>query len=105
MAHTVEMVHDSWLIQTMTDDIRSFSEALLIQWRQNKLSEIDVSEENIFLDDSTLKTTSPTLWSLLKSVMFMSAITLRSILGRVLGNRVLATDQGQSVRRDTRLSC
>ncbi|KAF2497571.1 hypothetical protein BU16DRAFT_482646, partial [Lophium mytilinum] len=92
MAHAVENIRDPWLIQTMVDDLAGFSRALTTQWRQNKLSEIDVSEEALFLEEEALRTTLPVLWKLLKAALFATTIVLRGVLGRILSDRILAAD-------------
>jgi hypothetical protein len=94
MAHSVENVRDPWLIQTMVDDLASFARALTTQWRQNKLSEIDASEETVYLDDEALRSTLPVLWKLLKAALFATTIVLRGVLGRILSDVILAADGG-----------
>lgn len=68
----------------------------MVQWRQNKLSEVDISEEAEFLDEASLKTTIPILWRLLKTSLFSIIIVLRAVLGRVLNDRLLAADDCKS---------
>ncbi|KAF2456522.1 hypothetical protein BDY21DRAFT_322876 [Lineolata rhizophorae] len=92
MAHAVENVRDSWLIQAATEDIAAFARSMLTQWRQNKLSEIDVSEEAVFLHGEALKETVPVLWRLLRSTMFAIVIILRAVVGRLIGDGTLAAD-------------
>ncbi|KAK7713634.1 hypothetical protein SLS57_007438 [Botryosphaeria dothidea] len=92
ISHTVENVRDPWLIQTMMDDLAGFARSLTLQWRQNKLSEIDLSEEPQHLHQETIKTTSPLLWRILKNALFATVIVLRGSLGRMLGDGALAAD-------------
>lgn len=96
ISHTVENVRDPWLIQTMMDDLAGFARSLTLQWRQNKLSEIDLSEEPQHLHQETIKTTSPLLWRILKNALFATVIVLRGSLGRMLGDGALAADSGKS---------
>ena len=91
IAHTVENARESWLIQAAMDDVQTFAGILDSQWRQNKLSEIDRSEEHIYLDKSTSTDTLPVLWKLLRSTLFATTIVLRSVLGRLLADPVLAS--------------
>lgn len=91
IAHTLDQVQDSWLVLSAVEDIADFTHRLGMQWRQTKLSEIDVSEEAIFLHDEAQKTTVPTLWRLLRSVLFAIVIILRSAVGRVVQDFSLAT--------------
>lgn len=96
IAHSAESARTPWKIQNLTDDLTSFSRSLLTQWRQNKLSEIDASEELVFLDEEAREQTLPTLWKLLRSALFAVTIVLRGVLGRLLGDGVLAADAGKS---------
>lgn len=90
VAHTIDHVKDAWLVQSAVEDLSDFSRRLGTQWRQNKLSEIDASEENIFLHEEARKSTVPTLWKLLRSTLFAIVIILRSAIGRVVGHATLA---------------
>lgn len=92
IAHTVENVRDPRLISQTVDVMADFSRTLMAQWRQNKLSEVDQIEESEFLDAETLKTTSPALWRVLRSCLYSVVIVLRGAFGRVLNDRVLASD-------------
>lgn len=85
-AFSLENVRDVKLLFTMVKDLMAFTRTLCVQWRQNKLSETDITEEATFLSEETLRTTLPLLWRVLKSSMFAIVIVLRSLLGRVLGD-------------------
>lgn len=97
MGYSVEQAKQSRLVAATIDDLEAFAKTLLVQWRQNKLSEIDRSEENIFMDRETLEETVPQLWKLLRSTMFAVVIILRSAIGRMLGDGTLANDEGETV--------
>ncbi|KAL9080653.1 MAG: hypothetical protein Q9157_000629 [Trypethelium eluteriae] len=90
IAHAVENVKHIQLIQEVLENLVVFSKTLLSQWRQNKLSEVDVAEESLFLTDETFKTTLPVLWQLLRSALFGMVVVLRGILSRVLSDGVLS---------------
>ncbi|KAK1061143.1 hypothetical protein LTR74_011264 [Friedmanniomyces endolithicus] len=92
IGHTAEQARDPRLIMAALDDVEAFARTLYLQWRHTKLSEIDASEESVYLDTETMETTSPGLWKLLRSVLFAVFIILRSIVGRMLGDAALATD-------------
>ncbi|ORX94292.1 hypothetical protein BCR34DRAFT_608312 [Clohesyomyces aquaticus] len=92
MAHSVENVRDPWLIQTMMDDLASFSRALTTQWRQIKFSEIDPAEESNMLGEEAMNKTLPLLWKLLKAALFATTIILRGVFTRMLGDSQLAAD-------------
>ncbi|EEP75967.1 conserved hypothetical protein [Uncinocarpus reesii 1704] len=93
IAHATENVHNQALVVELIDLLLEYSRTSLVQWRQNKLSEVDMSEEDDFLDEITLKTTLPTLWRLLKSSLFSMIIVLRAALGRVLNDHLLGADK------------
>lgn len=90
MAHAVENVNDPALVSQAVDHIAGFARTLMVQWRQNKLSEIDRAEEAEFLDSDSLQNTLPALWKLLRNCLYSSVIVLRAVLGRVINDRVLA---------------
>ncbi|KAI9374008.1 hypothetical protein BJX61DRAFT_500160 [Aspergillus egyptiacus] len=93
IAHAVENVRDSRLITRSVDQITDFVRTVMVQWRQNKLSEVDKSEEAEFLDPESLKNTTPALWKLLRSCLYSVVIVLRAVLGRVINDRSLASDK------------
>lgn len=94
-AFCVENVRSADLLLTMIGDLSTFARSLGVQWRQNKLSEIDITEEGTFLHDVTLNNTLPPLWQVLKSTLFAVIIIQRSLLGRILGDGQLSSDDGR----------
>jgi hypothetical protein len=92
ISHTVENVTDSWLVQTMVEDLTRFTKSLITQWRQSRLSMIDGPLETQAFSEETLKTTSPALWKLLKASLFALVIILRGAVGRILNDGMLAAD-------------
>jgi hypothetical protein len=95
IGHSIEQVKQSWLVPAAIEDLQSLARTLHMQWRQVKLSEVDVSEESMFLDRMTLQTTMPQLWKLLRSTLFAVVIILRSALGRMLSDGTLADHEGE----------
>lgn len=95
IAFSVEHVQNVNLLSTVINDLSAFARSLSVQWRQNKLSEIDVTEETNFLSEDTLRSTLPLLWRILNSSMFAIVIVLRSLLGRVLGDARMPADGGK----------
>ena len=95
IGHSIEHAKQSWLVASAIDDLESFAKTLHMQWRHNKLSEVDVSEEILYLDRETLEKTMPQLWKLLKSTLYAAVIILRSAVGRMLGDSALANDEGK----------
>lgn len=96
-AFCVENVPNTDLLSIMITDLSAFTRSLCVQWRQNKLSEIDITEESIYLSEESLRATIPSLWHVLKSTMFAIVIVLRSLLGRVLGDNRMPADGGKSL--------
>lgn len=97
IAHAVENAHDQGLAIQVVGQLLQFSRTLTVQWRQNKLSEIDASEEAEFLDENSVQTTIPALWRLLKASLFSVTIVLRAVLGRVLNDAVLGSDKCERI--------
>ena len=97
-ASCVEKVQNIDLLVAMLDDLSVFTRSLCIQWRQNKLSEIDITEEGNFLGDETLKTSLPLLWRVLKSSMFAIIVILQALLGRVMGDARMPQHRGKQFR-------
>ncbi|KAL8796370.1 MAG: hypothetical protein Q9195_001277 [Heterodermia aff. obscurata] len=92
VAFSTENVRNVALLAVMVEELGAFARCLCVQWRQNKISEIDTTEENIYLTDETLKTSLPLLWRILKSSMFAAIIILRPLLGRVLSDARLSAN-------------
>ncbi len=110
IAHAVEHVRNLSLIQTIVHNLLSFSRSAVIGWRQNKLSEIDPSEETLFLENEALTETIPSLWRLLRGALFATVIVFRSVIARILSEEALARDEGmtcfeavQAVANDAKL--
>ena len=94
-AFCVESVPNAHLLSTMITDLSAFTRSLCVQWRQNKLSEIDIMEESMYLSEESLRSTIPLLWRVLQSTMFAVVVVLRSLLGRVLGDNRIPADDGK----------
>ena len=83
-AFSVEQVRDPDILGVMVKDLSAFTRSLDVQWRQNKLSEIDALEESDYLTEESLQKTLPLLWRTLRAAMFAIVVILRSLLGRLL---------------------
>ena len=101
MAFSLGEVRGSDALPSFIKDLANLSRSLLVQWQQNKLSEIDAVEEAEFLTEESVRSTLPTLWQLLRSAMFAIVIVLRSIVGRALEDGSLPTDFGPFVAIQT----
>ena len=93
-AFCVEMVRDTGLLFKVVDDLATFSRSVCIQWRQNKLSELDASEEETYLTEEAMQSTLPLLWQVLKSTMFSTVIIQSALLSRLLGDKRMPASQG-----------
>jgi hypothetical protein len=92
LGHTIDQASERQSILRSVERISEFAKNLAAAWRQNKLSEIDQSEETQYLDQETTNATLPSLLHLLRDTVFATTITLRSVLGRLLVNPFLASD-------------
>ncbi|OAP61977.1 hypothetical protein AYL99_04180 [Fonsecaea erecta] len=92
IAHSIENVHDRSHIIYCVNRLAEFSRTLATSWRQNKLSEVDIKEQAQCLDQETINKTFPVLLQMLRDTMFSVVISLRSVLGRLLCDNVLASD-------------
>ena len=97
-AFCVDRARDTSLLFTVVETVAAFSRSICVQWRQNKLSELDATEEDTFLAEEAIKTTLPLLWQVLKSTMFSVTIIQSALLSRVLGDRSIPTSQGEPRR-------
>lgn len=95
IGHSIEHLKESWLIAGILEDMENFARTLHLQWRQTKLSEVDISEEKTFLDAEMLEKTTPQLWKLLRSTLFAIVIVLRSAIARLMADSSLANDEGR----------
>ncbi|KAL8766232.1 MAG: hypothetical protein Q9209_006920 [Squamulea sp. 1 TL-2023] len=87
---------DSKSLSPVLDNLFELSRSLCIQWRQNKLSEVDASEKSLFLADDTIKKTLPLLWRVLRSSMFSVVVILTAYAGRLLSDKLVARDDAPS---------
>ncbi|KAL2127675.1 hypothetical protein VTI74DRAFT_10323 [Chaetomium olivicolor] len=95
LGHAVQHARDSGVVLQLQDDLMAFTGKLLQHWQASKLSELEISEEEIFLTPETVKGTWPALWQFLKKVMYavvavLQAVVARSLLDRHLKNHTAA---------------
>jgi hypothetical protein len=90
IAHAIENTSDPMRVIEAREHLLEFSTKILISWQRNKLSEIDPSEEALFLSPDTLRVTFPLLWQILKTAMFATVVILRAAIGRTLIDPALA---------------
>lgn len=92
IAHSIDNVRDPRIVAQTVDYLADFVRTLMVQWRQNKLSEIDVAEEAEFLDAESREVTLPALWKTLRNCLYSVVITLRAVLGRTINDPALAAN-------------
>ncbi|KAH8591794.1 hypothetical protein B0O99DRAFT_518940 [Bisporella sp. PMI_857] len=90
IAHAVENTSNPMRVVELRDHLLGFTAGIFTLWRRNKLSEIDPSEERMYLTPETLQITFPALWQVLKGAMFATVVILQAIIGRTLLDPMLA---------------
>ncbi|CAI7648218.1 unnamed protein product [Penicillium manginii] len=90
VSHAVDHARSPDLVAQTVDYMADFARTLMVQWRQNKLSEVDVAEEAEFLDAESLQTTIPALWKVLRNCLYSVVIVLRAVIGRTINDHALA---------------
>ncbi|KAL8728290.1 MAG: hypothetical protein Q9166_005497 [cf. Caloplaca sp. 2 TL-2023] len=96
VAFSTEHANSTITLARLLQDLFEVSRSLCIQWRQNKLSEVDASQDTMFLTDEAIKNTLPLLWRVLRSSMFAVVVILASYTGRLLSDNLLARDDAPS---------
>jgi len=93
IAHAVEHSRNPTRVLELREHLLGFTGAIFTSWQRNKLSEIDPSEETLFLTPQTLQVTFPVLWQVLKATMFASIVILQAVIGKSLIDPVLSRNQ------------
>jgi len=93
IAHSVEHSRNPTRILELREHLLHFTNNIFTAWQRNKLSEIDPSEETLYLTPETLQVTFPVLWQVLKATMFASIVILQAIIGRSLIDPMLSRSQ------------
>jgi len=95
ISHSIDNVRDPRIVAQTVDYLAGFVRTLMVQWRQNKLSEIDIAEEAEFLDAESREITLPALWKTLRNCLYSVVITLRAVLGRTINDPALAASSSK----------
>ena len=82
IATIAEHICDVRLVMTMLYDLSNFTRSLCVQWRQNKLCEIDSIEEKTYLTEESLQSSLPLMWRTLNAIMFSIIVILTSLVRR-----------------------
>jgi len=93
----IETVADVGHLVDVSQLLMDFTRSLNVQWQQNKLSELDKSEETEFLDEETLRSSLPLLWQTLRVTMFAIVAIERCLFGRLLGDNRIPQHDGKSL--------
>lgn len=80
----IEHARDANVVLQAQNDLLTFTQRLLHEWEASKLSEIEISEEEVFLTQETLQGPWVALWTLLRKVMYGSVAVLQTIVARSL---------------------
>ncbi|KPI40052.1 Peroxisomal membrane protein PEX17 [Cyphellophora attinorum] len=92
MAYAIDHAHKYTRVIETVARLADFARVVSASWRQNKLSEVDISEEAQILSQETTRKTLPALLQIFRDMMFTVIIALRSVLGRLLTDPSFATD-------------
>lgn len=92
LAHTIDFAGDRSKVLETVPRLADFARVVGASWRQNKLSEVDISEEAQVLSESTIRASMPVLLQILRESMFAITIALRAVMGRLLTDPMLASD-------------
>ncbi|EGZ72005.1 hypothetical protein NEUTE2DRAFT_158081 [Neurospora tetrasperma FGSC 2509] len=80
----IEHARDTNVVLQAQNDLLTFTQKLLHEWEASKLSEIEISEEEVYLTQETLQGPWVALWTLLRKVMYGSVAVLQTIVARSL---------------------
>ena len=94
ISHSIESVEDAWLVRAVLEDVLRFTTILGQQWRINKLSAVEQSEEKIFINEDTFNGPLSSLWKLFKTAYFTVVVVLKGILACALNKKTMAIDTG-----------
>jgi len=92
LTFAIEKARDPRIVLQAQDDLIVFTERLFAQWQAAKFSELEISEEEVFLTPETLKGPWPALWQLLKKIMYGVVAVLQAVVARSLLDPHLRND-------------
>ena len=95
IAYSAANVGDIGLVRDLMSDLLRFSRSANLQWRHNKLSEIDAREDVSFLTEDSLQQTLPLLWQVLRTSSFAVIVILRSAMDRALLDTQVSSEVGE----------
>ncbi|KAK4455793.1 putative PEX8 peroxisomal biogenesis factor 8 [Podospora aff. communis PSN243] len=92
LGFAIQHARHTHVVLQAQDDMILFTERLLQHWQANKLSELEMSEEGIFLTPETLQSTWTVLWQLLKKTMYGVVAVLQPVVARSLLDAHMRSD-------------
>ncbi|KAK4662003.1 uncharacterized protein QC763_709670 [Podospora pseudopauciseta] len=85
LGYAIQNARDSQVILQLQDDLIAFTGKLFQHWQvNNKLSELEISEESIYLTPETMSGTWEGLWNFLKKVMYAIVAVSQAVVARSL---------------------
>ncbi|KAI9895093.1 MAG: hypothetical protein M1814_000318 [Vezdaea aestivalis] len=93
-AYGSQRARSNVVVYQIIEHLLAFTDVLCAQWKSNKLSEIDMSEERQHLHPEALQTTLPTLWNLLKLTLLTTLLISQGAIDRLLNDRSLSANGG-----------
>ena len=81
-------LQDVSIFLSIGEELLSFTRSLSVQWLRNKLSELEVAEESVWLSEACLNSSLPLLWRVLKSALFAVVVLESSIISRIIRERM-----------------
>ncbi|KAK4192015.1 putative PEX8 peroxisomal biogenesis factor 8 [Podospora australis] len=84
LGYAVQNARNPQVVLQLQDDLVAFTGHLLQHWQANKLSEIEISEEQVFLTPETITGPWAALWQLLKKVLYGIVAVVQAIVARSL---------------------
>ncbi|KAK4202698.1 putative PEX8 peroxisomal biogenesis factor 8 [Triangularia verruculosa] len=84
LGYAIQNARDSRVILQLQDDLVAFTGKLFHHWQANKLSELEISEESLFLTPQTITGTWEGLWQFLKKLMYGIVAISQAVVARSL---------------------
>jgi hypothetical protein len=97
LAYCVERAQSGQTVLSLLDGLQKFANLVHFQWSLCRLSNVDHTALQQHLTPETVQTTLPVLHQVLKSLMFATVNTLRSITSRTLIDRTLSHPPTSSI--------
>ncbi|KAH8894992.1 hypothetical protein GQ53DRAFT_744408 [Thozetella sp. PMI_491] len=97
IGYAIRTAKDVRLVLKTLDDLVALSANILLHWRMNKLSTLDVALEAVALTPRTLNSTWASLWTLFKGTLWSVVTILTDVITRALVDRGLGTRENSVI--------